>query len=182
METLATARALPGPSPQPAFETPAAVCYHLPAGGALPDGAEIVVQLPDATRFAYAARAAPGPGVEVAVDPLLRGNAFKPVHASATTLAAVLSLAASRRMDMGPESERVLLVLRGRGLVSLDNGDAHRVEPMTWAFVPAGEPARLWSQGPDDVLALVVQPQGQREEKRTLAGEIAKRRAARSDQ
>src|SRR5581483_524714 len=162
MESLALARALPAPhATAPALETPAAVCYHLPPGAPLPARTEAFVTLPDATRFAYVSREGAGAAAEVAADPLLRGNAFKPAHASASTLVAVLSLAASRRLDMGPESERVLLVLRGRGLVSLENGDAHRVEPMHVAFVPGGEPARVWSQGPDDVLAVVFQPQGE---------------------
>jgi len=178
VETLPAARPLPPPdATAPAFGTPAALCYHLPAGGAAPQGCEIVMPLPDATRFAYASRAAPGDGREVVVDPLLRGNAFRPLHESATTLAAALSIAGGRRLDTGPESERVILVLRGHGLLFAQNGDALRVEPGHWGFAPAGEPLRVWAQGPEDVLALVVQPKGAPAERRTLASELAKRRA-----
>ena len=178
METLAAARPFAAPdAAAPAFETPAARVFLLPPGGALPEGTEAVVLLPDATRVAYVSRAAPGAAVEIAPDPFLRGNKFQPVHASATTLGAMLSIAAGRRLDTGPESERVLLILRGVGLVFLDNGDTMRIEPGSWAFVPGGEPARVWSQGPDDMLAVVIQPRGPPVEKRTLAGELAKRRA-----
>jgi mannose-6-phosphate isomerase-like protein (cupin superfamily) len=178
VETLPTVRPLAAPdTARPALETPAAICHHLPAGGAAPDGCELVVPLPDATRFAYACRAATSETREVAIDPFLRGNAFRPLHESATTLAAMLSVAAGRRLDTGPESERVLLVLRGQGLLFLQNGDTLRAGTLDLVFAPAGEPLRVWSQGPDDLLALVVQPQGAPAERRTLAGELAKRRA-----
>jgi hypothetical protein len=180
VEQLAVARPLAAPdAAKPAFETPAARGFRLPPGGPVPAGCEIVATLPDATRFAYAPRAeAPAEAREVALDPLLRGNAFRPLHESATTLAAALSVAGGRRLDTGPESERVLLFLRGNALLFLDNGDTFRAEPMHWAFVPAGEPLRVWAQGPEDALALVVQPRGPPVERRTLAGELAKRRRA----
>lgn len=176
MEQLATARPLARPDAVvPAFETPAARCYHLPPGGAAPAGTEVVMPLPDATRLAYAPRGNEGVvAVELPVDPLLRGNAFSPLHQSAITQVALLSVAAARRVDVGPESERVFVILRGLGLVFLDNGDTFRIEPGTWAFIPAGEAARLWAQGPEDLLAIALQPAGQRAERRTLAGELAK--------
>lgn len=179
MESLATARPLARPDTVvPAFETPAAACYHLPPGAAAPSGCEVVVPLPDATRLAYLPRAAQASvAVEVPIDPLLRGNAFRPLHQSAATLVAALSVAAARRVDVGPESERIFLVLRGIGLLFLDNGDTFRLEPGTWAFVPAGEGARLWAQGPEDLLAVALQPAGQKVERRTLAGELAKLKA-----
>ncbi|HVM45311.1 MAG TPA: hypothetical protein VM582_05195, partial [Candidatus Thermoplasmatota archaeon] len=105
-------------------------------------------------------------------------NAFKPLHESERALAALLSIAASRRLDAGAESERAFLFLRGRGLLILENGDTHHFEPHTLAVVPPGFAARLWAQGPEDVLAVVLQPRGGPAERRTLAGEIAKRRAS----
>jgi hypothetical protein len=63
----------------------------------------------------------------------------------------------------------------------MENGDTHRFAPGWAGVVPPGEPARVWAQGPEDVLAVVMQPAGQREEKRTLAGELAKRRALAGD-
>ncbi|MEA3199110.1 MAG: hypothetical protein QOE90_538, partial [Thermoplasmata archaeon] len=172
METLVTARPLPGPGSS--FETPAATCYHLAPGAAAPPGTEVVVPLPDATRLAYAPRGAgPGLAVEVPLDPRLRGNAFVPIHQSTATLAAALSVAAARRLDTGPESERVLVVLRGLGLVFAQNGDTFRVEPGSFAFAPAGEPLRVWAQGPEDLLAVVLQPVGAAVARRSLAGELA---------
>jgi hypothetical protein len=179
VEELPAARPFGVPdASQPAFETPASRVLLLPPGGPLPEGCEAFVPLPDATRVAYVSRAAPGSAVEIAPDPFLRGNKFVPVHASATTLGALLSIAAGRRLDTGPDSERVLLILRGKGLVFLDNGDTMPVEAGWWAFVPGGEGARVWSQGPDDMLAVALQPRGPPVERRTLAGELAKRRAA----
>ena len=177
------ARTLPlpeRPSPEtPAVETTHALGYLLSPMGPLPEGCDVAFGLPGALRFAYVPKA-PGAaaGQEVQVDPFLRGNQFRPLHQSARTLAALLSIAAQRRLETGPESERLLVFLRGTGLVFLENGDTHRFAPGWAGVVPAGEPARVWAQGPDDVLAVVMQPAGQREEKRTLAGELAKRRTA----
>ena len=145
-------------------------------GGRLVVGAssfEVGVPLADGRVAGYGA----GPGHVLRVEPL-SGNAFQPVHASATTLAAVLSIAAGRRMETGPESERVLVFLRGAGLVFLQNGDEMRFQPGDAALLPAGEPARVWAQGPEDVLAVVVQPVGAPAERRTLKGELEKRRRA----
>ena len=178
LESLVTARPLAAPdAARAAFETPAAVCYHLPAGAPAPGGVEVVVPLPDATRFAYAPRSGgAGLAIEAPVDALLRGNAFRPIHQSATTLAATLSIAAGRRLDTGPQSERVLLVMRGLGLAFAQNGDTFRVEPGSFAFAPAGEPLRVWAQGPEDLLAVVLQPVGEPVARRSLAGELAKLR------
>lgn len=161
----------------PFVETARSRVYLLPAGGAPPPDTDAVVDLPDGRRVAYAPREPGGPATPLALDPFVRGNAFKPLHQSERALSALLSLAASRRLDTGPESERIFLFLRGPGLLSLANEDAHRFGPGMLAVVPAGEPARLWAQGPEDVLAVVFQPRGEPAERRTLAGEIAKRRA-----
>lgn len=143
----------------------------------LPAGTDAVIELPDGQRFAYAPVAAGGEARTLAIDPFVRGNSFKPLHESERALAAQLSIAAGRRVETGPESERLLLVLRGAGLVFVENGDALRIEPNHVALIPAGEPARVWAQGPEDMLAIVFQPRGQQAKRRTLAGEIAKRRA-----
>jgi quercetin dioxygenase-like cupin family protein len=137
------------------------------------EGFEVGVPLPDGRVAGYGR----GAGALLAVEPLA-GNAFRPLHASDATLAALLSIAAGRRMETGPESERVLVFLRGAGFVFLQNGDALRFAPGDAALLPAGEPARVWAQGPEDVLAVVLQPQGGRAERRTLKGELEKRRQA----
>lgn len=160
-------------------QTPRSSCVVLSFGAAPPPGADLVVALDDGRRLAFVPLVeGPGAGGEVVPDPLLRGNAFLPVHESGRALAAMLSVAASRRVETGPESERVFVFLRGRGLVFLENGDTFGFEPGTLVVVPPGEPARVWSQGPDDALVVVLQPRGaEPERRRTLAGEIAKRRA-----
>lgn len=180
-----TARTLPLPErpslEAPAVETAHARGYLLSPVGALPAGTDLAFGLPGALRFAYVPRAEAAAGAaarEVEVDPFLRGNQFRPIHESSRSLAALLSIAAGRRLETGPESERLLVFLRGRGLVFLENGDTLPFQAGHVGVVPAGEPARVWSQGPDDVLAVVIQPQGMREARRTLAGELAKRRAA----
>lgn len=145
-------------------------------GGRLVVGAasfEVGVPLPDGRVVGYGA----GAGVVLSVEPL-SGNAFRPMHQSSTTLAALLSIAAGRRMETGPESERVLVFLRGNGLVFLQNGDEMRFRAGDAALLPAGEPARVWAQGPEDVLAVVLQPAGQTAVRRTLKGELEKRRLA----
>lgn len=166
----------PRPTDAPVLDTGLSRVYALPPGAPAPPGADATLALPDATRVAYVL-AGEGAPTELLVDPFVRGNAFQPLHASARAQSALVSLAAGRRLDMGPESERVLVFLRGRGLLSLDNGDVHRFEPHHVGFVRAGEAARLWAQGPEDVLAVVFQPRGGRQEKRTLASEIARRRS-----
>lgn len=147
-------------------------------GGRLVVGAsafEVAVPLPDGRVVGYV-RGGDARRV-LAVEPLA-GNAFRPLHSSPTTLAALLSVAAGRRLEMGPESERVLVYLRGTGLVFLANGDAQKFNAGDASLLPAGEVARVWAQGPGDVLAVVVQPQGPPAERRTLKGELEKRRAA----
>lgn len=170
-------------SPGLVLETAQSRSHIAAATGALPEGTDVAFALPDGRRFAYAPSAAgAGPPREVAVDPFVRGNQFRPLHQSERSLAALLSIAAGRRLETGPESERVLVFLRGHGLVFLENGDTYRFEPGTLVCVRPGEPARVWAQGPEDALAVVLQPAGVRAEKRTLAGELAKRRAARQAQ
>ena len=177
------ARTLPLPE-RPSVDTPCVETTHargylLPPAGPLPEGCDLVFGLPGALRFAYVPRT-PAQGVparEVEVDPFLRGNQFRPIHQSSRALAALLSIAAGRRLETGPESERLLVFLRGTGLIFLENGDTFRFEPSHAGVVPPGEPAKVWAQGPEDVLAVVMQPAGQREERRTLASELAKRRA-----
>lgn len=162
-----------------AVETTHARGYLLPPAGPLPEGCDFAFGLPGALRFAYVPRTGgDAPAHEAEVDPFLRGNQFKPLHQSARTLAALLSIAAARRVETGPESERLFVFLRGTGLLFQENGDTHRFAPGWAGVVPAGEPARVWAQGPEDALLVVMQPAGQREERRTLAGELAKRRAA----
>lgn len=143
-------------------------------GAAPPETFEVALALPDGRIVAYVARGAAG--LTLAPEPLA-GNAFRPVHESDATQVALLSIAAARRLETGPESERVLVFLRGRGLVFLQNGDALPYAAGDVALLPAGEPARVWAQGPEDALALVVQPKGERAERRTLAGELARLRA-----
>lgn len=145
-------------------------------GGRLVVGAssfEVGVRLPDGRLVGYGR----GAGAVLGVEPL-SGNGFRPLHESASTLAALLSIAAGRRLETGPESDRVLVFLRGSGLVFLQNGDAQRFAPGDATFLPAGEPARVWAQGPEDVLAVVVQPRGASAERRTLRGELERRRRA----
>ena len=167
------------PRAEAAMETPHARVHVLSPAAAPPAGAEVSFLLPTSARVAYVPRA-PGDAAavhELEVDPLLRGNAFKPLHASPRALAPLFSVAAGRRLGTGPESERVIVLLRGTGLVFMENGDVHPFEPNTLVYVPAGEPARVWARGPDDVLGVVLQPNVERPaERRTLAGEIAKRR------
>lgn len=180
MEDLARTQPLPE---APSLETPAVETTHargfvVGAASPLPDGCEVVFPLPSMARFAYVPRAVgPAAQAEVAADPFLRGNQFKLLHDSPRALAAAISIAANRRVEMGPESERLLVFLRGQGLVFLENGDTFRFAPGDVAVLPAGEPARVWCQGPDDALAVVLQPRAERAERRTLAGEIQKRRA-----
>lgn len=164
-------------SDAPLLETPHTRAYLVAPGATWPAGSDVILQLPDGARFAYVPTAAgPGPA-EVTIDPFVRGNSFKPLHDSPRALSALLSIAAARRVDTGPESERVFVFLRGSGLVFEENGDTHRFEPNTVCLAPAGEPARVWAQGPEDVLAIVLQPKGQQAERRTLKSEIAKKRA-----
>lgn len=158
--------------------TPHSQAMLLDVEGAPPEGADAVVVLADGRRLAYLP-ALPGPdaGSRIVPDPLMRGNAFVPVHESPRSLGALISVAASRRVGMGPESERVLVFLRGEGMVFLENEDILKFAPGTLVVLPPGEPARVWSQGPEDALLAVLQPQGQQAERRTLAGEVARRRA-----
>lgn len=179
VETLTRTLPLPATGKgAPVVETPHARAYVLAPSESVPTDTEVIFTLPSSARFAYAPRAdAAGTLHELTLDVMLRGNAFKPLHESPRALAAILSIAQSRRLETGPESERVFVFLRGSGLVFLENGDTHKYEPNTLAFVPAGEPARVWAQGPHDTLAIVLQPNVARAERRTLAGEIAKRQA-----
>src|SRR5207249_5635337 len=125
-----------------------------------PEGAEVLLRLSSLDVAAYVPRGGGtgAPAAEIAPDPLLRGNAFRVAHESPRTLAALVSVAAGRRMESGPESDRLFLVLRGSGLVFLQNGETLRFAPLDAIFVPAGEPARLWAQGPEDLLAVALQP------------------------
>lgn len=179
MDDLAAVAPLPPrPTAAPVLESPAARVYLLAPGAAPPEGTDALLPLPDGARIAYAPKegAADAPA-QLDIDPFIRGNAFHPLHASARAESALVSIAASRRMDAGPESERVFVGLRGKALLSLENGDVHKIEPNTVAFVRAGESARVWAQGPEDFLAVVFQPRHERAERRTLASEIAKRRS-----
>lgn len=160
----------------PVVESERTRAFVLPAGAALPEGADLVFDLSDGSRFAYVPRAPGGPVQERAIDPFARGNKFAPLHESERALSALLSIAAGRRVDTGPESERLFVFLRGPGLLFEENGDTHRFAPHQCALVPAGEPARVWAQGPEDALVVVCQPKGEAVARRTLAGEIAKRR------
>lgn len=142
-------------------------------------GAEVVLPLPDGRVIGYAPEGeSPAAAAELAIDPFLRGNQFRVLHQSPRTLVALLSIAAGRRVDTGPESERVFVFLRGPGLVFAENGDTMRFAPGMAAVVPAGEPAKLWAQGPEDALLVVLQPAGQRVERRTLKSELEKRKLA----
>lgn len=166
------------PHAEPVIETPHARVHLLSPAEDPPGGTELTFLLPSSARVAYVPRAAgDAPAREVEADPLLRGNAFKPLHESPRALAALFSVAAGRRLGTGPESERVIVLLRGTGLVFMENGDVHPFEQNTLVYVPAAEPARVWARGPEDVLGIVLQPNVARPaERRTLASEIAKRR------
>ncbi|HUR70292.1 MAG TPA: hypothetical protein VM370_13690 [Candidatus Thermoplasmatota archaeon] len=172
----------PRPSPEaPLVASATSSAFLLPPGAPLPPGTDTWLHLPDGARFAYVPTPgpAPEPGTDVmlTVDPFVRGNRFTPLHESPRALAALLGIAAARRVDSGPESERLFLFMRGQGLVFDQNGDSARFGPMTACLAPAGEPARLWAQGPEDVLLLVFQPRGAKVERRTLRSEIEKRRS-----
>ena len=175
MDALPLVRRL-GPEP---LESPHATLHLVRPAAPLPPGCDVAVLLPDLSRAAYVPRA-PGEGarVEVAPDPFVRGNSFRPLHESPRSLAALVSVAAGRTMTSGPESERVLVFVRGSGLVFLQNGDALKFGPMDAALLPAGEPARVWAQGPEDALAVALQPRMDAEPRRTLAGEVARLKAA----
>ena len=171
-------RVVPFPAqPSIVAETATARIHLLAPSGDPPADTDALVALADGSRVAYAPRAGGGPPATLEYDPFVRGNAFLKLHESPRALGALLSIAASRRLDTGAESERVFVFLRGTGLLSLENGDVHRFEPHTLGIVPAGFAARLWAQGPEDALAIVLQPRGTPTEKRTLASEIAKRRS-----
>ncbi len=149
----------------------------VPVGDKAPEGTDVLVALPDGRRLAYLPTPpSPDMPTDVVADPLIRGNAFVPVHESAHSLAAVLSVAAGRRVNTGPESERVLVVLRGTGLVFLEKEDTIPFETGDVVVIPGGESARLWSRGPEDLLTIALQPKGEPEKRRTLASEIAKRK------
>lgn len=137
---------------------------------------DVAFPLPDGRLVGYAPREGDVASRIVPIDASLHGNAFLPVHESPHALAAVLSIAAGRRMETGPESERMLVFLRGTGLVFLQNGETMRYAAGFATLVPAGEPARVWAQGPEDALAIVVQPTGPRAEKRSLLSELEKRK------
>lgn len=140
------------------------------------DDAEVLVDLPQGFVAAYAPKLA---GVaarkRVVVEPL-SGNAFRLVHESDRAQAALVSIAAARRLESGPQSERVFVFLRGKGLVFFENGDTLPFASGDAVVLPAGEAVRVWAQGPDDVLAVVLQPRMAEAPRRTLAAEIAKRR------
>lgn len=176
MDTLVHSAQLALADGRAVLETEHSTCYHLPPSGAEPADADLVFALADGTRFAYAPRGAPGGAHEAQVDAFLRGNAFRPMHDSPRVLAATLSIAAGRRMETGPESERLFLFLRGVGLVFLENGDTVKFEPGSVVAVTPGAGARVWAQGPEDALAVVMQPRGAEAPRRTLAGEVARRR------
>lgn len=178
---------LPEPSDAPVVETPHARAYRVPAGAPLPEGTDVTFALADGSQFAYVPLAhatahahAHAPAL-VPIDPFLRGNHFRPLHESARCLAALVSVAQQRRLEMGPESERLIVFLRGHGLVFTENGDTHKFAEGYVGVLPAGLPARVWAQGPDDLLAVIIQPQGSREPRRTLATEIAKRKSPSTD-
>lgn len=162
----------------PLADTPHARAFLVAPGAPAPEGADAAVDLPDGARFVYAPLAGSGSGAMpvLPVDPFLRGNAFRPLHDSPRAQAALLSVAAARRVDTGPESERMFLALRGNGLVFEENGDTHRFGPRSLVVAPAGEPARVWAQGPEDALLVVFQPKGASAPRRTLRSEIERLR------
>jgi len=163
-------------SAEPVLESAHSRSFLLAPRAELPNGTDAVIDLADSSRFAYAPRApdasAPTMAAQLAIDPFVRGNAFRPLHESSRALSALLSIAAGRRVDTGADSERTFLFLRGAGLVFEENGDTHRFEPNHVALVPPGEPARVWAQGPEDALVIVFQPKGVSAPRRTLRREI----------
>lgn len=178
MDELARVAPLPpSPAEAPVLVTPTSRVFLVGGASEGPAGTDALLPLPDGGRVAYVLDGEGAPAL-LDVNPFLRGNAFHPLHASPRAESALVSVAASRRMDAGPESERVIVALRGRALLSLENGDVLKLDPHTVAFVRAGEPARVWAQGPEDFLAVVFQPRQARAPRRTLASEIARRRAA----
>lgn len=176
VDDVARTLALPDPGAAPVVETPHARAYRVGPDAPLPPAADVEFTLADGTRFVYAPSQGEAPCARVQVDPFRKGNHFERLHESPRSLAALVSLAQQRRVEMGPESERLVVFLRGHGLVFLENGDTHKWAEGYVAILPAGIPARVWAQGPDDMLAVVLQPQGSQAPRRTLAGEIAKRR------
>ena len=104
------------------------------------------------------------------------GNAFKVLFESPRAAAALLSIAGSRSVDVGPESERTWVVLAGRGLVFLQHDTTLPIKPGDVAIVPPGEPARLWARGPEDLHVLVLQPQAPPVKRRTLLTEVLRLR------
>lgn len=106
-----------------------------------------------------------------------QGNSFQVVFESTRAAGAFLSIAAGRRVDAGPESERTWIVLAGRGLVFLQNETTLPVKAGDVAVVPPGEPARLWCRGPEDLRVIALQPQAPPAERRTLLGEVRRLRA-----
>jgi hypothetical protein len=173
------ARVEPLPVPGGSLAMAHGLLHVLAEGAALPPSCDAAFVLPGKALVAFEPLpSAPGARAMLAVDAQLRENAFRPLHASARSHAALLSLAVARRMESGPESERALVFLRGSGLVFLENGDALRFAPLSAALLPAGEPAAVWAQGPEDALAVVFQPVMPAAAKRTLAGELAARRLA----
>ncbi len=152
---------------------------RLTTAEAAPAGAEIIIPFPGGGLAYVPMEPAPTDPVTVSPDVKLAGNAFLPVHESARCRAAVINLSATRSVTMGPESARIVIPVRGSGLVFLDNGDNLNVKPGVITILPAGESARAWSRGPDDLLMVVLQPGDDAPaERRTLASEIARRKAA----
>jgi hypothetical protein len=178
-EPLAQATALPTTAEAPVLETAHARIFVRGPLSALPADCDLAFPLPSGARVVYAPREPTGDEAchDVAPDPFLRGNAFKPLHDSPSAQAALLSIAAARRVETGPESERIFVFLRGNGLVFLENGDTFPFSPEHAVVVAAGQPARVWAQGPDDALVVVIQPKAGMTARRTLAGEVARRRA-----
>lgn len=170
-------------------------------GGALPEGADALlvvepggalepwaltapapagVAVPGRARaLAYVAHVAAPPEaapLRLRADPeSVRLNEFKPLFENARAAAALLSVAAGRRVDSGPEVERTFIVLAGSGLVFLQDESTLAYREGDAIVVPAGEPARLWARGPEDARLVVFQPQAPPAERRTLRGELAKR-------
>lgn len=136
------------PATEPIVASPHARAYVLPPAAPLPDGADAAFDLADGSRFVYAPEAPGTFTATLAVDPFVRGNSFKPLHDSPRALSALLSVAAGRRVDTGPESERLFLILRGVGLLFEENGDTHRIEPNSVALVPPGGAREGLGAGP----------------------------------
>ncbi len=176
------ARAVPFEEADPTtgtlLTTPHGLVRILPEGGEVPSGTDVIISVPETgVQVTFQpTKGAGGAATRLAGTYAFEGNAFEPIHESPTRLAAVVNLEASRSLTMGPESERILVALRGSGLAFLENGDAIHVKPGMVTVVPAGDPARAWARGPEDLLFIVVQPAGEAPaERRTLAGEIRKR-------